>query len=294
MGSGRRQLADVVASADNPLTARVMVNRIWHHLFGRGLVRTTDDFGALGDRPSHPQLLDHLAVQFVRQGWSLKRLIRSLVLTRTYRAASRVDAAAREVDPENRLLHHFPLRRLEAEAIRDTMLAVSGNLSRDFGGRSIHPHRVQERKDRRLFTGPLDGRGRRSLYTKMTLTEEPPFLTVFNLPEPKQTRGRRDVTSVPAQALALLNDPFVNQQAVVWAERLLVDGCDTVAARIDGMFLAALGRRPASAEKQRFEMLVNRLSELHQVRAAELLSSAAVWRDVAHAMFNLKEFIYIR
>ena len=294
VGSGRRQLADVVASADNPLTARVMVNRIWHHLFGRGLVRTTDDFGALGDRPSHPQLLDHLAVQFVRQGWSLKRLIRSLVLTRTYRAASRVDAAAREVDPENRLLHHFPLRRLEAEAIRDTMLAVSGNLSRDFGGRSIHPHRVQERKDRRLFTGPLDGRGRRSLYTKMTLTEEPPFLTVFNLPEPKQTRGRRDVTSVPAQALALLNDPFVNQQAVVWAERLLVDGCDTVAARIDGMFLAALGRRPASAEKQRFEMLVNRLSELHQVRAAELLSSVAVWRDVAHAMFNLKEFIYIR
>jgi hypothetical protein len=239
-------------------------------------------------------LLDHLAIQFVRQGWSLKRLIRSLVLTRTYRAASRVDADAREVDPENRLLHHFPLRRLEAEAIRDTMLAVSGNLSRDFGGRSINPHRVQERKDRRLFTGPLDGRGRRSLYTKMTLTEEPPFLTVFNLPEPKQTRGRRDVTSVPAQALALLNDPFVNQQAVVWTERLLVDGCDTVAARIDGMFLAALGRRPASAEKQRFEVLVNRLSALHQVRSTGLLNSAAVWRDVAHAMFNLKEFIYIR
>ena len=294
VGSGRRQLADVVASADNPLTARVMVNRIWHHLFGRGLVRTTDDFGALGDRPTHPQLLDHLAVQFVRQRWSLKRLIRSLVSTRTYRAASRVDAGAREFDPENRLLHHFPLRRLEAEAIRDTMLAVSGNLSRDFGGRSINPYRVQERKDRRLFTGPLDGRGRRSLYTKMTLTEEPPFLTVFNLPEPKQTRGRRDVTSVPAQALALLNDPFVNQQAAVWTERLLVDGSDTVAARIDGMFLAALGRRPGSAEKERFEVLVNRLSALHQVPSTGLLTSAAVWRDVAHAMFNLKEFIYIR
>ncbi|MEE3368023.1 MAG: PSD1 and planctomycete cytochrome C domain-containing protein [Planctomycetota bacterium] len=294
VGSGRRRLADVVASADNPLTARVMVNRIWHHLFGHGLVRTTDDFGALGDRPSHPQLLDYLAVQFVRQGWSLKRLIRSLVLTRTYRAASRVNAGAREVDPENRLLHHFPLRRLEAEAIRDTMLAVAGNLSRDFGGRSIHPYRVQERKDRRLFAGPLDGRGRRSLYTKMTLTEEPPFLTVFNLPEPKQTRGRRDVTSVPAQALALLNDPFVNQQAAVWTESLLMDGGDTVAARIDGMFLAALGRRPASTERQRFEILVNRLAALHQVRSTDLLTSAAVWRDVAHAMFNLKEFIYIR
>ena len=293
-GSGRRELAELIASPGNPLTARVMVNRIWHHLFGAGIVRTPDDFGALGDRPSHPQLLDYLADQLVRQDWSLKQLIRSLVLTRTYRSASRVDVAARRLDPENRLLHHFPLRRLEAEALRDAMLASSGRLNRGVGGRSIDPYRVQERKDRRLFSGPLDGRGRRSLYTKVTLTEEPPFLTVFNLPEPKQTRGRRDVTSVPAQALTLLNDPFVNQQADVWAERMLADRREAVAARIDAMFLSALGRHPESFETARFEALVDRLSMFHQVPSVSVLTSRLVWRDVAHTMFNLKEFLYVR
>src|SRR5262249_48936979 len=127
-GSGRLELAERIASADNPLTARVMVNRIWHHLFGTGLVRTVDDFGRMGERPSHPELLDWLAARFVEDGWSVKRLVRLLVLTGAFQATNRLTAEGRRVDPENRLLHRYPARRMEAEAIRDSILAVSGRL----------------------------------------------------------------------------------------------------------------------------------------------------------------------
>ena len=127
-GSGRRKLAEVIASADNPLTARVMVNRLWHHVFGRGIVATVDDFGRFGDQPSHPELLDYLASRFVKQGWSVKRLLRLLVLSETFRQSSRPSPLAGRVDPGNRSLHHYPLRRLEAEVIRDTILAASGRL----------------------------------------------------------------------------------------------------------------------------------------------------------------------
>jgi hypothetical protein len=290
--SGRRELAERIASADNPLTARVMVNRVWHHLFGTGLVRTVDDFGRVGELPSHPELLDYLADRFVRDGWSVKRLIRSIVLTEAFQRTNQPSALSREVDPQNRLLQHYPARRMEAEAIRDSILASSGRLGRTLYGMSITPYREKENADRRLFSGPLDGHGRRSVYIKNTLMEAPRFLGVFDFPGGKVTQGRRDVTNVPAQALALLNDPFVLQQADVWAEHLVARR-DSLAERIEYMFETAFGRAPAREEWTRFEQAVLQLGELHQVPSNGLLTSRALWKDLAHTMFNLKEFIYI-
>lgn len=293
-GSGRLALAEEILSPANPLTARVMVNRVWHYLFGTGLVRTTDDFGHMGEPPSHPELLDYLATRFVKEGWSIKRLIRSLVLTQAFRMSGADTPRAKEIDPENRLLNHFPARRLEAEAIRDSILAVSGRLDRTLYGPSIQPYRVEPMPERRLYPGPLDGQGRRSVYTKITLMQGPTFLEVFNFPDPKTAMGRRDVTNVPAQALTMLNDPFVVQQAEVWADRLIAGGDATVAARVDRMFRAALGRAPRPSEAARFEKSVQELAALHQVAAGEVLRSKPVWKDVAHALFNVKEFIYVR
>lgn len=293
-GSGRRELAERLASAENPLTARVMVNRLWHHLFGTGLVRTVDDFGHVGERPSHPELLDYLAARFVAEGWSVKKMLRFLVLSRAFQATSRVDAAGRAADPDNRLLHHYPARRLEAEAIRDAILAASGRLDRALYGPSVHPYRAKAVPDRRLFPGPLDGAGRRSVYIKVNLMEPPQFLGAFNIPGGKVAQGRRDVTNVPAQALALLNDPFVLQQADVWAGRLIARDDPTPAARIAHLFHVALGRPPTSAESDRYGRAVARLAELHGVAPAQVMTSRAVWKDAAHAMFNLTEFVYIR
>ena len=292
-GSGRLELADRIASPSNPLTARVIVNRVWHHLFGTGLVRTVDDFGHVGELPSHPELLDHLATRFVDEGWSMKKLIRSLVLTRTFQLSNQPSVASREVDPQNRLLQHYPARRLEAEAIRDSILAASGRLERTLFGPSVQPFRDKDYADRRLFAGPLDGHGRRSIYIKNNLMEGPKFLEAFNFPGGKVTQGRRDVTNVPAQALALLNDPFVLQQADVWAKQLVARSDDSIGARIEVLFQTALNRSPADDERQRFERTVLELAELHQVPTTNVLTSQLVWRDLAHAVFNLKEFIYI-
>ena len=292
-GSGRRKLAEVIASADNPLTARVMVNRLWHHVFGRGIVATVDDFGRFGDQPSHPELLDYLASRFVKQGWSVKRLLRLLVLSETFRQSSRPSPLAGRVDPENRSLHHYPLRRLEAEVIRDTILAASGRLEPRLYGPSIQPFRDDPKDYRKLLSGPLDGNGRRSLYLKVTRMESPPFLELFDFPAPSATRGRRDRTNVPSQALALLNDSFVVGQAGYWAERLLAEGDDTVEARLERMFRQALGRSPESTELGRFRESVLRLSALHGVSEENILSAKKVWKDVAHAMLNLKELIYL-
>jgi len=292
-GSGRRELAERLASPANPLTARVMVNRVWHHLFGAGLVRTVDDFGHVGELPSHPELLDYLAATFVEEGWSVKRLVRTLVLTQTFRTGHQPAPTAAETDPQNRLLSHYPARRLEAESIRDGILAASGRLDRTLFGYSIQPFRDKENADRRLFPGPLDGNGRRSVYIKNNLMEAPKFLGAFDFPGGKVARGRRDVTNVPAQALALLNDPFVVAEADRWAAQMIAGNEASVANRIEGLFDLALNRPPREDERQRFEQIVAELAGLHQVPATDVLRSAAVWRDVAHTIFNLQEFVFI-
>jgi len=292
-GSGRLELARAIASPDNPLTARVMANRTWHHLFGNGLVTTVDDFGRLGEPPSHPRLLDHLAATLVEEDWSLKALIRHVLLSRTFRMAAKVDPAARTADPNNRLLHHFPARRLDAESIRDAILATSGRLDRSRFGMSIYPFRKESNADRRLFAGPLDGDGRRSVYIKTNLMEPTRFLSIFNTPGGKVCQGRRDVSNVPAQALALLNDPFVIGQAGVWAATLLATPGRDPAERIGAMFERALGRPASDREQREFNALLETLLELHQVPQDDLMTSTVVWKDVAHVVFNLKEFIYL-
>jgi hypothetical protein len=296
-GSGRLELAACIASRDNPLTARVFVNRVWHWLFGTGIVATPDDFGRLGDAPSHPELLDHLASRFVAEGWSVKRLVRSIVLSETFRQSGEPSSAsATEVDPRNRLLHHYPLRRLEAESVRDAMLAVSGRLDPQLYGPPVDPPRAKEDPDKRLFGGPVDGAGRRSIYTKVTIMEPPRFLAVFNQPNPKIPTGRRDVTNVPAQALAMLNDPFVIGQAEFWATRLVAaePGHASVDARLAEMFERALGRPADADERARWQRGVTDLAALHGVPPDAILGSVPLWTDVAHALFNAKELIYVR
>ena len=292
--SGRLELARNIASEQNPLTARVYVNRVWHHLFGEGLVRTVDDFGHLGETPSHPELLDWLARRFMDDGWSTKKLVALLVTSATWRQDSAANPEAVTADPENRLWHHMPLRRLQAESIRDAILAASGRLDPALYGPPVNPYRVAEDSTKRLYAGPLDGNGRRSIYQKMTLMEPPKFLATFNQPIPKVTTGRRDTTNVPNQALALLNDPFVVAMAEHWSKHELAEPVASPAERVERMFATAFARPPAPEETARFVAFAGQCAALRGVDAGALLDCEPVWQDVAHAIFNLKEFIYVQ
>ncbi|MBY0507004.1 MAG: PSD1 and planctomycete cytochrome C domain-containing protein [Bryobacteraceae bacterium] len=268
-GSGRRELAEAIASPENPLTARVMVNRIWHHVFGRGIVASPDDFGRNGAAPSHPDLLDYLASEYMAHGWSTKRLLRLLLTSQAFQQTG------------------YPVRRLEAEAVRDTLLSVSGRLDERLYGPSVQPYRAEPQEHRRLFAGPLDGDGRRSIYLKITRMEGPRFLEIFDFPNPLQTRGNRDVTNVPPQALAMLNDPFVRDQAQQWARRLVARKDDTPDARLNAMFLAAYGR-PIHAQ----ELVIWR--DLLATFRAQQDNEESIWTEAAHTIFNAKEFLYLR
>jgi hypothetical protein len=291
--SGRLELAHNIASKQNPLTARVFVNRVWQYLFGEGLVRTPDDFGHLGQTPTHPELLDYLADRFMAEGWSLKKLVTLLVNSATWRQSSAASPKNLEIDPENRLWHHMPVRRLDAESIRDSLLAVSGRLDTAQFGPPIDPFRVATDAAKRLHCGPLDGAGRRSIYLKMTMMEPPRMLAVFNQPIPKLTTGRRDVTNVPNQALALLNDPFVVEMARHWSTQVLQDGASSPEDRAARMLENALSRRPRSEETDRLVGLAAQSAELRGLDTAELMGCQPAWQDAAHAIFNLKEFIYV-
>lgn len=291
--SGRLELARGLVDPHNPLTARVFVNRVWLHLFGEGLVRTPDDFGHLGEPPEHADLLDYLASRFIEEGWSTKKLIREIVRSTVWRLSSNARLENRAVDPENRLWHHHPRRRLEAEAIRDSMLAVSGRLDRSLGGPPIDPHRVQEDSQKRLVSGPVDGEGRRSIYIKMTLMEPPRFLATFNQPMPRVCVGKRDRSTVPEQALALLNDPFVLSMAEAWGQKTAATNPQSLAAGAEVMLREAVGRSPSAAELERLVAVAGRCAEARGVPEAEKAASAVVWRDVAHAIFLMQEFTYV-
>lgn len=287
--SGRRQLAEFLTDVRHGLAARVYVNRVWQWVFGEGLVRTPNDFGHLGDTPSHPQLLDHLTRHFIADGWSTKRLLKRLLLTSTLRQSGETSLKAVELDPGNRLLHHYPTRRLEAEAIRDSVLAVSGRLDAQLFGRPINPRRHVEDAKKRLFSGPLDGNGRRSIYLEVSIMDRSKFLQSFNAPDPKLPTGRRDVTSVPAQALVMLNDPFVIAMADHWAGTLVEDDSPSVEARIEVMFIKALGRSPSETEVKRWSTLPRGLA-----KSGDVLKDREAWQHTAHTLFNLQEFLHYR
>ena len=293
-GSGRREVAEVIASPRNPLTPRVMVNRIWHYLFGRGLVATVDNLGRFGERPSHPELLDFLAGQFMEDGWSIKKTIRRIALSQTFRQSSEAKPKAVDADPGNLLYYRYPARRLEAESIRDSILAVSGKLDRTMYGPSIHPYREKPKAYRKLLSGPLDGTGRRSIYLKVTRHEGAAFLEALDFPAPAVARGRRDVTNVPRQALTMMNDQFVVGEAGFWAQALIEESSESVRTRLRTMYRAALGRPPTDLELDRMESLAEQFAELHREPTEGVMGSFPVWRDMAHSIFNLKEFIYIR
>lgn len=290
--SGRWELAEEIASPSNPLTARVFVNRVWHWLYGTGLVATPSDFGHAGDLPSHPELLDRLAIDFTDHNWSLKRAVRRIVSSAAWRQGSHTTPAALAADPANRLLHYYPLRRLEAEAIRDALLAASGRLDSALYGPPMNPFRQNEDAMKRLFCGPLDGLGRRSIYTKVTIMEPPKFLAMFNQPAPKIPTGIRDITNTPTQALALLNDPLVKQQAEVWAANLIRGGESQPQVRIEAMFRTAYSRSPSPDEIAFWTEAAQELGVLHGISPESLMISHPVWTDLAHAMFNSKEFLY--
>ena len=222
-GSGRRELADWIASKDNPLTARVMANRVWLHLFGRGLVTTPDNFGASGLPPSHPALLDHLALSLADNGWSVKKLIRTVVLSRAYQLSSRFDAKNFEADPDDVLVWRMPRRRLEAEALRDTMLALAGRLDLSPPKGSSVARGGEGTVGFRFRAAGGDGSAtdtHRTVYLPILRDGLPESLTVFDFPDPSLILGERATTTVPAQSLYLMNNPFVGRQAEALADRL--------------------------------------------------------------------------
>jgi hypothetical protein len=290
-GSGRLELAQRMIDAGRPVLARVLVNRVWQHHFGEGLVATPDDFGNMGQPPTHPELLDFLTAEFVGNDWSIKKLHRRLLLSQTYQMSSRGpdDARLAEVDPQNRLLSRTNLRRLESEAMRDAILAVSGRLDRTLYGQSVMPHLTAFMigRGRPANSGPLDGDGRRTVYLGVRRNFLTPMLLAFDYPIPFSTIGRRSVSNVPAQALALMNNPFVIQQSEFWANRVLAEKSDP-ADRIRSMYVAAFGRPPTDAEVQDAQAFVEAQSQ--QYPASDHLHS---WTDLAHVLFNVKEFIFV-
>ncbi len=278
--SGRRELADWIASKDNPLTARVMANRVWLHLMGRGLVPTPDNFGASGLPPSNPALLDYIAVSFADNGWSVKKLIRAIVLSRAYQLSSQFDAKDFEADPDDVLVWRMPKRRLEAEALRDTMLALSGRLdSAPPKGSPIEPGGEGNIAFRfRLLGDPSMTDMHRTVYLPIVRDQVPDVLTLFDFPDPSLLIGERPTTTIPAQSLYLMNNPFVIRQAEGLAEKLLAgEGEGDDAARLTRAYLLCYSRPPSEKEMKKAHEFLEEYGKKQSRRAT--------WTALCQALF---------
>lgn len=272
--SGRLQLADWLASEQNPLTARVFVNRVWHHLFGVGLVRTVDNFGAPGEVPSHPELLDHLASEFMNRGWSVKTLIRNIVLSRTYQLSSHVSAASTQ-DAENRLLTHQNRKRLTAESIHDALLQFSGQLQESPVDDPVRPGTKSE-YDYNFEFGP------RAIYQPVFRNRLPDVLTVFDFPNPNLSQGRRTSSTISPQALFFMNSPFAENAAAGTTQRVLaIDGI--LEERLEWLTLTILNRYPLSDESRLFHAYLE-----------EDPQNAGHWEHIAQALFASLDFRFVR
>ncbi|GAB5406186.1 MAG: PSD1 and planctomycete cytochrome C domain-containing protein [Aureliella sp.] len=285
--SGRLGLAEQINAPDNPLSTRVIVNRIWHHLLGRGIVATTDDFGVLGMRPTHPELLDHLAQQFLDNGRSIKGLIKTICLSQTYQMSGDVTSKAKLQDPKNLLLHHRVPKRLEGEIIRDALLAISGKLDKTQFGPPvpIHLTAFMEGRGRPSKSGPMDGDCRRTIYVAVRRNFLSPFSLAFDTPVPFSTMGRRNSSNVPAQSLILLNDPLVHELSTAWATKIASENAST-ADRINALFLTAFARSPTDQEYQVASAFLQ--DDSSSSDSSQRLS------EFAHALINAKEFIFVR
>lgn len=292
--SGRWEFATDLVQPNHPLTSRVIVNRLWYHMFGEGIVRTVDNFGVLGSPPTHPELLDYLALEFVEDGWSIKRMLRRLALTRTYQMSTRATEEAKAADPSNQLWHAARVRRLTGEEIRDAILSVSGELNTKMHGPSVPIYLTEfmQGRGRPAQSGPLDGAGRRSVYLEVRRNFLNPMMLAFDTPIPFNAIGRRNVSNVPAQALILMNDPFVIDQAAKWAKRVMATEPNR-RKRIEAMVYAALGR-PATTEEIRLcESFIRDESQSRKLSAAQADQNESLWRDLGHVIFNMKSFTYL-
>lgn len=288
--SGRLYLAERLTDVDNPLVARVIVNRLWRYMLGEGLVRSPDDFGHMGQTPSHAELLDWLARDFVAHGWSIKHTLRQIALSNVYRTGSLPNAQSIATDPDNKLWHHVPVKRLEAEAIRDAILAISGRLNETMYGPSVptHLNDFMIGRGRPSASGPLDGDGRRSVYLSVRRNFLNPMFQAFDQPQPFSTVGRRSVSHVPAQALAMMNNPLVIEQAKLWGKHAEGAGTGDSAAKITDMYLAAFARRPTADELQAALAFVAPSTGDESKKAG-----TDAWADLAHALFNASEFVFV-
>jgi hypothetical protein len=273
-GSGRLELAQAIADRNNPLTARVFVNRVWGRLFGAGLVRTPSDFGTRSDPPSHPELLDYLALRFVDQGWSVKKLIRQIVLSRTYRQQSDDRAECGQVDPENRLLWRMNRRRLDFESLRDAILSVSGKLDASVGGPSVS-----------LDAAPYTNR--RTLYAFIDRQNLPAMFRTFDFASPDTHSPQRYNTTVPQQALYLMNSPFVLQQSDALIGRSEVGAAGEPQRRIALLYELVYAREPSTAEIKLGLEFIKRDS------AAGKSPRAACWKEYAQVLIMANEFAFI-
>jgi mono/diheme cytochrome c family protein/cytochrome c553 len=302
----RRALAAWVTDVDRgagPLLARVIANRVWQHHFGEGLVRTPNDFGSRGDRPSHPELLEWLAADFVAHGWKLKRLHRMILLSAAYRQGSAFDADKAKADPDNRLLGRMRPRRLEAEVLRDTLLTVSGTLNLAMYGPAFRAPIPADAMVARNLKDPYpkdipDGPPvrRRSVYLFHKRIIPYPLLQAFDAPDAQQCTGRRDVTTVTPQALALLNDPFVRARAGEFASRLLQDAGDNPARWVERAYRLALGHAPTEGETSAGVGFLARQSRARSARDPKMSAADArrlALTDYCQALFGLNELLYV-
>src|SRR5437867_8636076 len=309
----RLDLAHWLTSPDNPLTARVFVNRQWKLFFGQGLSRTLEDLGSQGEWPTHPELLDWLAVEFVESGWDVKRLVRTLVTSATYRQTSRVSPELAERDPYNRLYARQARLRLDAEMVRDSALAISGLLSTRMGGPSVHPYQPRgywaylNFPPREWDDSTGEDQYRRAIYTWWQRTFPQPSLLAFDAPSREECVAERTRSNVPQQALVLLNDPTYVEAARVFAERILRDGGATFEDRLRWAYARALARAPRAEEARILSELFRKHRAEYQAKpqdagrlAAAGLAPApkdlnvvelAGWTSVARAILNLPEVI---
>ena len=286
--SGRLELARWIASKDNPLTARVMVNRVWRWHFGRGIVRTPDNFGKLGEAPTHPQLIDWLASRFIEDGWSVKKLHKRIMLSHTYQQSSEHDAEAARLDPDNRLYSRAPIRRLEAEAIRDAILFVSGRLDPTMTGPAItHVRNREFLFDHTSKDGTKYDTTRRSVYLPVVRNHLYDFFELFDFPDSATPQGDRPTTTIAPQALLALNSPLIWESAGKMADGIIA-GSDEVV--LHKLFVTLIGRPPTALETRRNEAWINHV----KLGAGDKSAHKRAWQTYIQTLLVSNEFMYVR
>jgi hypothetical protein len=292
-GSGRLQLAQWLTQPSHPLTARVMVNRIWQHHFGAGIVRTPNDFGARGAPPSHPELLDYLTVRFIESGWSVKSLHRLIMLSSAYAMSGQEDERWLQKDPNNERLWRFDRRRLDAEEIRDALLAVSGALDRSPGGpHPFLPEWQWRYTQHKPFLADFDT-NRRSIYLVQQRIRKQPFLEVFDGADANMTTGQRPVSTTAIQALFLMNNPFAHEQALRFAERVQAAAADD-RDRIKHAYELAFARQPSAEEVELGRDYVRACAtSLSAIETGAPAPQTAAWASYLRVLLSSNEFVFV-